>query len=227
MSLDAHVVVRRADFVLDLALAVEPGETVALVGSNGAGKTTFLHAVAGLVRLDDGHVRLGGRVLSDVRAGTHVPPERRRCGLVFQQHLVFPHLSALENVAFGLRAAGVRRREARRRAAGWLDRLGVADCGRRCGAQLSGGQAQRVALARSLACAPDVVLLDEPFAALDLASRPAVRDLLRSEVLDGTRPTVLVTHDPQDARELADRVVSLSFGSPCRGTSAAGADAAP
>ena len=212
MRLDTHVVVRRPGFALDLPLCVEPGETVALVGANGAGKSTFLHAVAGVVALDAGWVRLGPKVLDDTANGTHVPTERRRCGLVFQHHVLFPHLSALENAAFGLRARGVPRADARRAAAHWLERLDVLDSADRMGARLSGGQAQRVALARALACEPDVLLLDEPFAALDAAARPRVHDLLRLEVLDADRPTVLVTHDVADARALADRVVRLELG---------------
>ena len=214
MRLDAHVVVRRSAFTLDLPLVVEPGEVVALVGANGAGKTTFLHAVAGIVDLSAGHVRLGTRVLDDPATGHHVPTEDRRAGLVFQHHLLFPHLSALENVAFGLRAQGVARKEAHLRAAAWLERLGVLEHADRPAARLSGGQAQRVALARSLVVEPDALLLDEPFAALDEAVRPVVRDLLRERVFDDERPVVLVTHDPSDARALAHRVVPLSAGRP-------------
>lgn len=212
MRLDAHVVVRRPAFALDLPLVVEPGEVVALVGANGAGKTTFLHAVAGIVDLTDGHVRLGTRLLADAATGVHVPTEDRRAGLVFQHHMLFPHLSALENVAFGLRARGVPRREAHERASGWLERLGVLEHAERSATRLSGGQAQRVALARTLVVEPDVLLLDEPFAALDETVRPQVRDLLREHVFDDERPVVLVTHDPSDARALAHRVVPLAFG---------------
>ena len=210
MRLDAHVVVRRPAFTLDLALAVEPGEVVALVGPNGVGKTTFLHAVAGLVDLDDGHVTLGSRVLDDVAAGVHVPPEERGCGLVFQQHLLFPHLTAVENVAFGLRARRMARDEARRLSLVWLERLGVSSLADQPASKLSGGQAQRVALARTLATEPDVLLLDEPFAALDEDTKPLVHELLRAQVL--TRPAVLVTHDPDDARALADRIVPIASG---------------
>ena len=212
MRLDAHVVVRRPAFTLDLPLTVGPGEVVALVGPNGAGKTTFLHAVAGLVDLDDGHVTLGARTLDDVPAGVHVPAESRRCGLVFQQHLLFPHLSALENVAFGLRARRVAHDEARRVSLDWLSRLGVAAHADHPAAKLSGGQAQRVALARTLAVEPDVLLLDEPFAALDEDTKPLVHALLRDHVARTRRPVVLVTHDPADARALADRIVPVASG---------------
>ena len=212
MRLDTHVVVRRPSFTLDLELTVEPGEVVALVGANGAGKTTFLHAVAGIVALDDGHVRLGDRVLADAAARVDLPAEERRCALVFQQHLLFPHLTAVENVAFGLRARGVPGRAARRHAVEWLDRFGVGEHAERPAARLSGGQAQRVALARSIVVEPDVLLLDEPFAALDERARPRVHALLREHVFDAERPVVLVTHDPADSRFLADRTVALSAG---------------
>lgn len=214
MKLDAHVVVERPAFTLDLPLTVEPGEVVALVGGNGAGKTTFLQAVAGIVELDDGYVRVGSRVLDDVAAGLHVPIEERRGGLVFQQHMLFPHLSAVENVAFGLRARGMAHRQARALGLEWLDRLGVREHADKSAARLSGGQAQRVALARALVVEPDALLLDEPFAALDATVRPLVRELLRDHVFDGERPVVLVTHDPADASALADRIVPLAFGHP-------------
>jgi molybdate transport system ATP-binding protein len=212
VRLDAHVVVCRPSFRLDVPLVVEPGEVVVLVGANGAGKTTFLHAVAGIVEISEGHVRLGPRVLDDAASGVHLPTEGRRAGLVFQQHMLFPHLSALENVAFGLRAQGVPRREARRHAREWLYRLGVLEHADRPATRLSGGQAQRVALARTLVVEPDILPLDEPFAALDEAIRPVVRDLLRERVFDDSRPVILVTHDPSDARALADRVVPLASG---------------
>jgi len=212
VRLDAHVVVRRPTFTLDLSLVVEPGEVVALVGANGAGKTTFLHAVAGIVDLTDGHTRLGSRLLDEIATGVHVPTEERRAGLVFQHHVLFPHLNALENVAFGLRARGVPRKDAHERSCAWLDRLGVLEHAERPAARLSGGQAQRVALARTLVVEPDVLLLDEPFAALDETARPLVRDLLRERVFDNELPVVLVTHDPSDARALAHRIVALSSG---------------
>lgn len=208
--LDAHLVVRRPAFVLDLPLTVEPGEVVALVGPNGSGKSTALRAVAGLVPLSDGYVRLGDRVLDD--GCTHVHPERRGCGIVFQDHLLFDHMSALENVAFGRRAARVRAREAREHAAAWLDRLGLSDHHAARASRLSGGQAQRVALARALAADPDIVLLDEPFAALDVRTRVDVRDVLRAELVARPRPVLLITHDQDDSADLADRVIALDAG---------------
>jgi molybdate transport system ATP-binding protein len=197
---------------LEVELAVGAGELVVLLGPNGAGKTTLLRALAGLVALDRGRVVLDGEVLEDTPTGRHVPTERRPVGFVFQDHLLFPHLSALENVAFGLRARGVGRVEARRRAAAWLERVGLAGHAGSRPRALSGGQAQRVALARAMVTDPRLLLLDEPLAALDVASRSEVRRDLRRHLatFDGSR--LLVTHDPLEAMALADRLVVLEAG---------------
>ena len=212
MSLAARVAVRRETFALDVDLDVPDGGVVAVLGPNGAGKTTLLRALAGLTVIDEGRVEAGGTLWEDTGSGRWLPPERRGVGLVFSDHLLFGHLTALQNVAFGPRARGVRREEARRRAQAWLDRLGIADLAGRRPSGLSGGQAQRVALARALATDPAVLLLDEPLAALDASTRVEVRRAL-AEVL-GERRTVclLVTHDPVDATLLADRVVVLEAG---------------
>jgi molybdopterin-binding protein len=201
---DLHVRARVAARDVDLALDVAAGETVAVVGPNGAGKSTLLAVLAGLVRPDEGTVRLGGRVL-DGR-----PPHDRGVALLAQDPLLFPHLSALENVAFAPRAQGVRRRAARAAALAHLEALGVADLADRRPGRLSGGQAQRVALARALAAEPALLLLDEPMAALDVEVTPALRHTLR-QVLAG-RTVVLVTHDLLDALLLADRVVVVEGG---------------
>ena len=197
---------------LDLELTVEPGEVVALLGPNGAGKSTVLRALAGLIALDRGRITIDDTVLDDPAGGTFVPPEQRPIGVVFQDYLLFAHLDATENVAFGLRARGMPKAEARRRAAGWLDRVGLASAARQRPGQLSGGQAQRVALARALATEPRLLLLDEPLAALDAGTRGDVRRDLRRHLasFDGMR--LLVTHDPVDAYALADRVVVLEAG---------------
>jgi molybdate transport system ATP-binding protein len=212
MSLDAHLVVRRPGFTLDAALAAEAGEVVALLGPNGAGKTTALRALAGLIALDDGHIVLDGEQLDDPAGRRFVSPEHRRIGVVFQDYLLFPHLSALENVAFGPRCRGVARADARVLADELLDRVGLAEHVRKKPRQLSGGQAQRVALARALATSPQLLLLDEPLAALDARTRLETRAQLRGHLSGHRGPTVLVTHDPLDAMMLADRLVILEDG---------------
>ncbi|WP_431886845.1 ABC transporter ATP-binding protein [Micromonospora wenchangensis] len=210
--LDGHLVVDRAGFRLDVRLRVAAGEVVALLGPNGAGKTTALRALAGLHPLTAGWLRLGGVELDRPDARRFVPPERRPVGVVFQDYLLFPHLSARDNVAFGPRRQGLSRRAARQRAADWLDRLGLAEqAGRRPG-QLSGGQAQRVALARALAVHPTLLLLDEPLAALDAGTRLDVRAQLHHHLTDHAGAAVLVTHDPLDALALADRLVVVEDG---------------
>jgi molybdate transport system ATP-binding protein len=212
MSLEARVRLTLGQLRLEVGLEVGTGELLVLLGPNGAGKTTLLRALAGLVPIDDGRVELDGAVLEDTGAGVRVPTERRPIGFVFQDYLLFPHLSALENVAFGLRARGVPRGEARRRAVAWLERVGLADHAGSRPRALSGGQAQRVALARAMVADPRLLLLDEPLAALDVATRSEVRRDLRRHLtsFDGTR--LLVTHDPLEAMTLADRLVILERG---------------
>ncbi|MBA8953911.1 ABC transporter ATP-binding protein [Actinomadura namibiensis] len=205
-GLDARLVVRRAAFDLDLALTAAPGEVVALLGPNGAGKSTALRALAGLVPTAGGHVRVDG---TDLR---HLPPDRRGIGMVFQDYLLFPHLSALDNVAFGLRCQGLGRKAARARAAAWLDRVGLAEHAAARPRALSGGQAQRVALARALAVEPRLLLLDEPLSALDAHTRLEIRAALRRHLAGFAGAAVLVTHDPLDAMVLADRLVVVEDG---------------
>ena len=211
-GLVADLRVRRGGLSLDLRLEVGGGRVLGLLGPNGAGKSTALRCLAGLLPVDDGRVELDGTVLDDPRAGVLVPAAARRTGLVPQDGLLFPHLSALDNAAFGLRVAGTRRRAARSVAQGWLDRLGVGDCAAARPAGLSGGQQQRVALARALAAAPRLLLLDEPLSALDAATRAAVRADLRRHLSAFDGSTVIVTHDPLDAMVLADEVVVVEDG---------------
>ena len=212
MSLDAHLVVRRDGFTLDAELRAGPGEVVALLGPNGAGKTTALRALAGLVALDGGHIELDGVRLDEPAARRFTAPERRHIGVVFQDYLLFPHLSALENVAFGPRCRGVPRARARAAAAELLGRVGLAEHTGKKPRQLSGGQAQRVALARALATGPRLLLLDEPLAALDARTRLETRAHLRGHLADHPGATVLITHDPLDAMMLADRLVIVEDG---------------
>ena len=212
MTLEATVGLSAGTFVLDVEVAADEGELVVLVGPNGAGKTTLLRALAGLVPLERGRVVLGGTVLEDVAAGVRLPPERRPVGLMFQDHLLFPHLTVTENVAFGLRATGTGRREARRRAIGLLERIGLADVAALRPAALSGGQAQRVALARVAVTEPRLLLLDEPLAALDVTVRGELRRELRSRLAEVPGVRLVVVHDPVDAIALADRIVVIEDG---------------
>jgi molybdate transport system ATP-binding protein len=179
---------------------------VALLGPNGAGKTTALRALAGLIPLDHGHITLDGRRLEKVE------PEHRRIGVVFQDYLLFPHLSAVDNVAFGPRCRGTAKAEARQQALAWLDRVGLAEHAGKRPRELSGGQAQRVALARALVTDPRLLLLDEPLAALDARTRLDTRAHLRGHLAAHPGATVLVTHDPLDAMMLADRLVIVEDG---------------
>ncbi|WP_209441562.1 ABC transporter permease [Streptomyces erythrochromogenes] len=189
-----------------LTLEAEPGTTIAVVGENGAGKTTLLRALLGLTPRAHADLRLGD---ADVTA---LPPHKRQVAWVPQEGALFPHLSALANTAYGLRARGVPRADARREARAWLDRLGVGHLAHRKPSQLSGGQAQRVALARALAARPRLLLLDEPLAALDQTTRAHVRHTLRTHLAGFGGVCLIVTHDPVEAVSLADRVLVLADG---------------
>jgi molybdate transport system ATP-binding protein len=206
VSLEAHLVVRRGQFTVDVALSVPDGQVLGILGPNGAGKTTALRALAGLEPLTDGYVTLGGADVTDA------PPEERDVGVVFQDYLLFPHLTALDNVAYGLRARGVRKAAARADAAGWLEQVGLTDHAGHRPRQLSGGQAQRVALARALAARPRLLLLDEPLAALDAGTRLVLRTDLRRHLTSYGGPAVVVTHDAVEAMVLTDVLVVIEGG---------------
>lgn len=210
MTLSFQAVVAGRGF--DVALTVAPGETVAVMGPNGAGKSTLLAGIAGLLRPDSGMAQLNGSTLFDLDGGkrTWAAPHHRGTALLAQEPLLFPHLSALDNVSFGPRSASVSKRAAEEQARRWLAEVEAGDLAARRPAQLSGGQAQRVAVARALAADPALLLLDEPLAALDIHSAPLLRRLFK-RVLAG-RQAIIVTHDVLDALMLADRVVILEEG---------------
>ncbi len=202
MALDVSFDQPLRSFGVSVGLSVEPGETFALVGPSGAGKTTVLRVVAGLLRPRSGRVALDGDVWLDTAAGVCLDPDRRSVGLVFQEYALFPHLSVEGNVGFGGRS----------RVPELLERFRIADLAKAKPAELSGGERQRVALARALARDPAVLLLDEPMAALDAHTRAAVRAELQALLSDLALPTILVTHDFEDAAALADRVGVIADG---------------
>jgi molybdate transport system ATP-binding protein len=212
VSLDAAVRLTLGPLDLDIEFMIEEGEVVALLGPNGAGKTSLLRAVAGLVPLKSGHVRLDGQSLEDTASDQYVPTERRPIGFVFQDYLLFPHLSVLDNVAFGLRSRGTSRRLAADKAVEWLDRVGLKNYAQAKPGELSGGQRQRVALARALAPDPRLLLLDEPLAALDVTTRAEVRRDLKHHLATFRGIRLVVTHDPLEAVALADRLIVIENG---------------
>lgn len=211
-TLNAHLVVARNGFKLDVALRIEPGETVALLGPNGAGKSTAVAALAGLLPLDDGRITLGERVLDDPLQGLFVPPEGRQVGVVFQDYVLFPHLTVAENVAFGLRSRQESARTAGEVGVDWMERFGLMGLAERKARDLSGGQAQKVALARALATQPDLLLLDEPMAALDATSRAERRRDLVDHLEAFPGPRLLITHDPTEAFLLANEIHVIEDG---------------
>lgn len=203
---------RVAARAVDLEFEAPGGAVTALLGPNGAGKSTLLQLVSGLVAPDDGRVTVGEQVCVDTERGVFVPAFRRGFGVLTQDPLLFPHLSVAANVAFGPRCAGRGRRASRDVAERWLDALGVADLAGRRPDQLSGGQAQRVGLARALAVEPPVVLLDEPLSALDVGVAAQLRPLLRRVCREEGRTTLIVTHDLLDVLSLADRIAVIEHG---------------
>ncbi len=212
MSLNALVVCSRGSLAVEVALTAGEGEVIAILGPNGAGKSTILRCLAGLLPLEDGHVQLDDVDLDRPSADVFVRPEHRSIGFVFQNYLLFPSMTALENVAFGLRARGMSSRQARSQAAAWIERVGLTDHATHLPSALSGGQGQRIALARAMATEPRLLLLDEPLAALDAGRRSEVRRELQHHLRTFQGVRILVTHDPLDAYALADRVVILQDG---------------
>lgn len=213
---DLDVTAAVTDRGVDLAFSVAAGEVLAVVGPNGAGKSTAMSVVAGLLRAERARVRVGDRILTDTAERVHVAVHDRRIGLLLQDPLLFPHMTVLGNVLFAARhARTASNTEPGRLARHWLHRVGAAEWADRRPTELSGGQAQRVALARALAADPDVLLLDEPLAGLDVAGAAAVRPILRDVLTQerpSLRPAVMVTHDLLDVLSIADRVLVLEDG---------------
>ena len=210
--LSARVASRRGEFTLDASLDAPGGSTLVLVGESGAGKTTLLRALAGVDRHAEGRIEVGGVVWLDSAHHVALPAEDRSVGWVSQDPALFPHLSAAENVAFGLRASGVRVADARRRARSLMDELGLGALAPRRPRDLSGGEQQRVALARALVLDPELLLLDEPFGALDPGTRRAMRGMLKAALAARRVTTVCVTHSPMEALALGERIAVMERG---------------
>lgn len=213
--LEACVTKKLRDFTLDLSLQVRNGEIVVLMGANGAGKSTTLNLIAGLMAPDSGLIRFNGAPVFDPDDDIDVPVEDRRIGYVFQKSAVFPHLTVSENIAFGLVAQNLASRIIRDTVCHWMDTMGITDIAGVQASNLSGGQKQRVALARALATEPVLLMLDEPFSMLDTRSSEAVQNLIRTQVRDLDIPCILVSHRMTDAHELGDRICFLDRGNKC------------
>ena len=211
-GLAASLVARRPSLDVTVDLAIAPGRTLALVGPNGAGKSTVIAAIAGLIGLESGRIAIDGRVVADAASGLDMPTPERRVGVVFQDYLLFAHLTVRDNVAFAARVRGGGKDAARRAAEPYLERFGLSDLADRHPGSLSGGQAQRVALARALAAEPDVLLLDEPMAALDVELRADVRADLARHIRSFSGATLLVTHSLADVEAVADSVAVIESG---------------
>lgn len=211
MSLVLDGVIARAGFSQNVSLTIEAGETVGIVGRNGAGKSTLLHTVAGLCPLGSGSLSFDGAVWDAPGQGTFVVPERRGCAVVFQDLRLFPHMTCLDNVAFALQCAGVPRGEAREAAAARMESFGIASLVSRRASDVSGGEAQRVALARSVVMVPKVLLLDEPLSAVDAGARRELREFVRHLLSDYRGICLYVTHSPDDLEGIVDR--THGFGS--------------
>ena len=209
MSLSLHGVVGRGTFERHAELSIGRGEVLAITGANGSGKSTIVHTIAGLIPMMSGTLHVNETMWDHTAAKTFLVAEQRSCAVVFQDLRLFPHMNVLSNVAYGLRARGVNKDKAHEESALMLNNVGLARFEKRMPLDLSGGEQQRIALARALVIAPQVLLLDEPFASVDMASRADLRDLLGRLVSDFQGVTVLVSHDPADVRSLATDQLSL------------------
>ena len=210
--LSIHAVRELRDFVLDVTLSVRSGETLVFVGENGAGKSTVLNLVSGILTPDAGEITLGDRTLFSSEERIDIPPESRKIGHLFQSYALFPHMTVFENVAFGLRCRKVPRPEIAFFVTNQLRTMNLADLADVNVGRLSGGQRQRVALARALVLNPDLLLLDEPLAAVDMRAQGAMRSELRDRIRRAGIPCIVVTHNLRDALELADRLCLIEEG---------------
>ncbi|EIC20663.1 ABC transporter ATP-binding protein [Thiorhodovibrio frisius] len=207
-DLDARLALRRKGFALDLAIRIPAHGITAVLGPSGGGKTTLLRLLAGLETPNCGHIRYGPHSWLDTDLGIEVPTRQRRVGFMFQHYALFPHLSVARNIAFGL----PRSVDWRAQVAFWLERVGLSPLASRRPGALSGGERQRVALARALAPHPAALLLDEPFSAVDASLRQTLRLLLHELVAETQVPTLLVSHDIDDVRQIADRAAVIIDG---------------
>lgn len=212
-GLRAWIGVRRADLNIDVEVFLTPGSTLALLGPNGAGKSTIIRSITGLLPLEHGFVELNDRLLDCPDRSIFVPVFERQIGVLFQQDLLLEHLNVTDNVAFGLRSQGKGRREARKEAESWLDRLSISHLAGSNPTALSGGQSRRVAIARALAGSPQLIILDEPFAGLDATAKGKLVRVLREHLDQIAVPILLVVHDPYEAEALADWVAVVQDGS--------------
>lgn len=210
--LEAAIMKQLRDYVLDISLKVDDGTVLALMGDNGAGKSTTLNIIAGLAAPDTGSIRFNGSMVFDSASGIDIPVEMRNIGYVFQRSAIFPHMTVEDNVAYGLRARHCKAEYIQKQVADWLDWMHIADLASVNAARLSGGQKQRVALARALATEPSLLMLDEPFSGLDTVSRRSVKEVVRECVADLKIPCIMVTHRLGDARATGDQVCRISRG---------------
>ncbi len=209
----ANFTVRRSDtFEVQIELSIAAGTTVALLGPNAAGKSTVVDTIAGLLRVEEGTVRLDGRILDEPESDTFIPAELRDVGVVFQDYLLFPNMTVIENIAFGLRSHRTPHSEALDTAREWIARMGLAGVENQLPGTISGGQAQRVALARALICRPALLLLDEPLSALDVTTRGDLQAELKEHLEEFSGPRLLITHDPREAFLFADEIHILEEG---------------
>lgn len=201
------------DFMLNVSISCRAGEMVVLKGENGAGKTTILRIIAGLIEADSGAVHLNGVSLYDHSSGIFLPPEERRLAYLHQRTTTFPHMTVRDNIAYGLVSQGKPGAEIKEQVTAWMKHLSISDLAGVKGRHLSGGQQQRVALARALAIQPSLLLLDEPFTALDVQTRDLVRNCVKQYVKNHQIPCLLVSHHHADVEEIADRYYEIERGS--------------